>query len=134
MDNSFVEHEQCQYRQTWFQASGNEQQLLPESAQHTTATKVGSLLAYKASDNQNYQEESHQADYDPIPTTSFQEYITNQPNYVTQLLRTLQTSNNYPNYLIQSQNDGKVTIATDGSAVHKKGYFAVVFHTTTESI
>eukprot|EP00957_Ditylum_brightwellii_P011590 875855-Ditylum_brightwellii.AAC.1 len=70
MDNSFVEYEQCHNRPVWFQASGIEWQSLPESAQHTNATKFGSLLVHRASDNHNHQQGSQQAEYDPITTTS----------------------------------------------------------------
>eukprot|EP00957_Ditylum_brightwellii_P197346 15035298-Ditylum_brightwellii.AAC.1 len=48
------------------------------------------LNVYRASDDHNHQQESQQAEYDPITTTSFQEYIKNQPNHVRQLLGTLQ--------------------------------------------
>eukprot|EP00957_Ditylum_brightwellii_P172683 13145550-Ditylum_brightwellii.AAC.1 len=65
---------------------------------------------------------------------SFLEYIAHQLQHIKWLLGALHAQNVDPNYWLTTTNNGKVTIATDGSVVEQKGYFAVILHTENKKI
>eukprot|EP00957_Ditylum_brightwellii_P058799 4457711-Ditylum_brightwellii.AAC.1 len=60
---------------------------------------------------------------------SFGNFLSHQPSHVQQLLGNLDTAQVNVDYWINALNRGIVTIATDGSILNKKGYFATVLHT-----
>eukprot|EP00957_Ditylum_brightwellii_P005395 411557-Ditylum_brightwellii.AAC.1 len=61
--------------------------------------------------------------------STFAEFISAQPAHIRHILGTLDTDNINVDYWIRAINDGKVTIAIDGSMAQQKGYFATVLHT-----
>eukprot|EP00957_Ditylum_brightwellii_P010025 756592-Ditylum_brightwellii.AAC.1 len=60
---------------------------------------------------------------------TFEDYIAAQPEHVKQILGNLQATEVDAEYRIDALNKGLVTIATNGSVVDQKGYYATVLHT-----
>eukprot|EP00957_Ditylum_brightwellii_P126698 9657167-Ditylum_brightwellii.AAC.1 len=65
---------------------------------------------------------------------SFDNFLSHQSSYVQRLLGNLDTAQVNMDYWIDALNRGIVTIATDGSVLNKKGYFATVLHTDQQQL
>eukprot|EP00957_Ditylum_brightwellii_P005541 424915-Ditylum_brightwellii.AAC.1 len=116
-------------RITWFHATNNTCVTLPEDASFQTVQKFrttilckGLLMAAEDTACSNLSEANNLYG-------SFDNFLSHQPSHVQQLLGNLDTAQVSVDYWIDALNRGIVTIATDGSVLNKKGYFATVLHT-----
>eukprot|EP00957_Ditylum_brightwellii_P054682 4143045-Ditylum_brightwellii.AAC.1 len=114
---------------TWFHATNNTCPTLPENASFQTVQKFRTTILCKglltaAEDT---------ACSDLLEATnsygSFDNFFSHQPRHEQHLLGNLDTAQVNVEYWIDTLNRGIVTIATDGSVLNKKGYFATVLHT-----
>eukprot|EP00957_Ditylum_brightwellii_P065527 4970613-Ditylum_brightwellii.AAC.1 len=113
---------------------GNTSNNIPDSDVRTNATIFGSLMVCRALVHTCQEQIRLQTENAVESPNTFQDYIRNQPVHVRHLLGTLQAENVDPEYWVQALNEGQVTIATDGSVTHEKGYFVVMFHTDSNTI
>jgi hypothetical protein len=133
-DNIFHVYELYQNWQVWFTASGTTLNVLPKSAVFTTASQFRSLLVCRESMNILQEQIRAQTEQAASCQGTLHKFIANQPDHIKWLLETLQSEQIDPSFWIQALNNGKVIITTNGSDAHRKGYFAVVLHTETETI
>eukprot|EP00957_Ditylum_brightwellii_P013799 1039661-Ditylum_brightwellii.AAC.1 len=103
-------------------------------AKFTSAQCFESLLVCRAQINNIQSQVQAQSDNASTSISNFQSFIAQQPEHVQHLLDTLKAEEVNPDYWINAITEGQVTIAMYGSVAHKKGYFAVIFHSADKSI
>eukprot|EP00957_Ditylum_brightwellii_P046261 3510357-Ditylum_brightwellii.AAC.2 len=103
--------------------------MLPDDATFQTVQKFGTTILCKGP--LAAAEDTAHSDIAEATNShgSFNNFLAHQPAHVRCLLDNLDAAQVNVEYWIDALNRGLVTIATDGSILNKKGYFATLLHT-----